>query len=247
LVPYRGLPSTVQTASFWIDDSGPRGSAQKGFVLAGLKTRRPDDLQRTVHAVRETHDHYPGELKFNSITDRNFPRYRDIVDVLEDSDALVVGTVVDTSWNPFAGTQDEPWAAQAALIGRMIERCLNVNEVGSVFMDLMSTPKDVSMGHHVKRHANSLLKAKRVTTAVSLDSKTNDLLQLADLIAGAIYYQRCQHGDPSTTKGKIAARLATTFAAGTFERDVRAERVNIAVARPHLAEAVEPRRRGRHT
>lgn len=212
--PFRGLPPTVQTATFWLDDSGSRGSAHKGFVIAGLKTRHPDDLARSIFAVRESHRFHRGEFKFSNINDRNVPRFHDLVDVLADSEAHIVGAVLDAyKWNPFKGAEE--WLAQTEIVSDVICSNLNRNEVAAAFIDGVSTPADVSMGRLVKRHANGLLGGNRVTTAVSLDSRTNDVMQAADLVAGAIrYYRFTATADRMRAPGakdKIMLRLAAGF------------------------------------
>lgn len=223
---FRGLPPHVQTASFWLDDSGSRGSAHKGFVIAGIKTRHPDDLQRSLHVVRERHG-YDGELKFNAITERNLPRFHAVIDVLEASDAHLLGAVLDAHrWNPFKGK--EHWHGQSLVVSELVTSALNANEVGAVFMDGISTPVGVSMGALVKRGINSRLRGQRATSVVSLDSKTNDLMQVADLVAGSIRYQRF---DPAgligeSPKSRFALRLGAAFGVGSFE-DRQAKRIRI--------------------
>ncbi|MDF9715849.1 DUF3800 domain-containing protein [Nocardioides sp. ChNu-99] len=230
---FRGLPPHVQTASFWLDDSGSRGSAHKGFVIAGIKTRHPDDLQRSLQVVREHHG-YEGELKFNAITERNLPRFHAIIDVLEGSDAHLLGAVLDAHrWNPFRGK--EHWVGQATVVSQLVCTAMNANEVGAVFMDGISTPLGVSMGALVKRKINSQLRGQRATSVVSLDSKTNDLMQVADLVAGSIRYQRFDPAGPlgDSPKSRFALRLGAAFGVGSFDdRQARRIRIQTLTAEP---------------
>lgn len=224
---FSGLPRTVQHATFWIDESGSRASAGKGFVLAGLKTRHPDTLQRNLHEVRERFGHCRDEFKFNSIREANLHRYRAWVEVLGSSDARVIATVVDRTANPFPGTLE--WETHAALAGRLIQAGLNKNEVGCAFLDLVTTPASVSMGPLVKRYVNGALRGHFLTTAVSLNSKTNDVLQLADLVAGAIRYERFEVGRARDDSPKLRVAREVALALGVTDlADQRGRRVTIA-------------------
>lgn len=81
---------------------------------------------------------------------------------------------------------------------------------------------------------NQRLRATSVVSAVCLDSRTSDLLQVADLVAGAIAHERrrAATGDtsPRSYKGKVAQRLATAFDRPGLA-DGRDARVNIATYR----------------
>jgi hypothetical protein len=220
---FRGLPPHVQTASFWLDDSGSRGRAHLGYVIGGLKTRHSDVLQRALHGVRDKHG-YEGEMKFANINERNLPRYRALVDVLRDSDVHLTAAVLDAqNWNPFRGK--EHWIGQAVMVANVVSRCLNRNEIAAVYMDGISTPANVALGQLVKRHANGNLGGHRVTSAVSLNSKTNDVLQAADLIAGAIRYLRFEQS-PGGPKLEIALYVCSAFGIRDMS-DRHAQRVRI--------------------
>jgi hypothetical protein len=222
--PYRGLPPHVQTASFWLDDSGSRGQAHRGFVIGGIKTRHSDLLQRAIHGVRDKHGH-AGELKFANVNERNMPRYRALVDVLRDSDVHIVASVLNTDgWNPFKG--QEHWIGQTAIVADIVASCLNRNEVASVYMDGISTPLNVALGELVKRHSNGRLQGHRVTAAVSLDSRSNDVLQAADLIAGAIRYLRFETPRDGSPKLELALYVCSAFGVLDFS-DRSSQRIRI--------------------
>lgn len=216
----------MQAATFWVDESGARGSAGKGYVLASLKTRHPDHLARQVAAVRDRHE-YRGEFKFNKVTEHNFDRFADVLAVVERSDAHLVATVVDARYNPFKGT--DMWAAQAEMIAHLIQGGLNRNEVAVAFLDVITTPVGIGLGAEVKRRANAQLEGSPVIQAVSLDSKCNDLLQLADMFAGAIRHARFEGERDSRTgreKRRLARRVAESFDVESLE-DQHTEKVNI--------------------
>jgi len=62
------------------------------------------------------------------------------------------------------------------------------NEIIIVIADYMPTPDTVKFEVNVKRKINENFKRLAVAGVARFDSKSNDLLQLADLIVGAINY-----------------------------------------------------------
>lgn len=196
-------------------------------MVAGIKTRHPDDLQRAVLAVRQRHNYY-NELKFGRIQPPSYAVITDVIDVLENSDAHLIATVVDASYNPFKG--QETWHAHGRIVSQLIVGNLNRHETGVVFMDGVSTPEGVSLGTMVRRSINAKLGAQTIVTAVSLDSRCNDLLQLADLVAGAIRHGRAASTPTGSATGELKAKVASrvALAFGTTDlSDQRHRRVNI--------------------
>lgn len=232
----RITPGT-QTASFWIDESGASSSGGRCFVMAAVKTRHADDLQREVQALRQAHDDYKGEFKFTKIQDSNFDYYKELVAILEASDARLAITVVDGGvYNPFRHM--DTWEAHAMVAARLVAANMNRNEVATVLMDGISTPAGCSLGRRVKALVNKQLSGTVVTTAVSLDSKCNDLLQVADMVAGSIRTLRRPAAKKDGAKMKLARRLAAAFDIEDVQEDFRSGRVRLATLRP-------PRRQGR--
>lgn len=122
----------------------------------------------------------------------------------------------------------------AAVIAQLVVGTTNRNEVVSVLMDVVNTPPGKSMGAAVKRKVNSRLRASAVVTAVSLDSKSSDLLQAADLVAGAAFHQRTKSrtGAVSKDKARVAADLALSFGLDSFLIDGRSNRLSVMTYRP---------------
>lgn len=214
----------MPVSSFWIDESGSKATASKCFVVAGLKTRHPDDLQREVYAIRQQTG-FENELKFGRVSKHSYEAMVKIIDLLEQSDARIVATVVDSAFNPFRGC--EVWQGHASVISQLLIGNINKNEVATAFLDGITTPAGKSLGTAVRRTVNGRMSGAPLVSAVSLNSKTNDLLQVADLIAGAIRYRRLpRQATSNTEKLQVAARLAAAFGMESFA-DQRSARVNI--------------------
>lgn len=229
--PTGGQRQRVPTATFFIDESGSKATANRCFVVAGIKTRHPDQLARAVRGVRDRFG-YENEFKFGRLSAGKLRMYHSLIDVLAESDAHIAASVVDASGtNPFRAKA--AWQAHAGVISQLILGNLNRGELVGVLMDSITTPEACSVGREVQRRVNQRLKTTAVVTAVSLDSKCNDLLQIADLVAGAIYYERTaagRSGSSSTPKVAVARRLAASFEIANLD-DGRSSRTNILTLR----------------
>jgi hypothetical protein len=187
-----------------------------------------------VRAIRDIRDRYDfrDEFKFSKITRGSFSIYCELIDALEGSDARIAATVVDrvVGADPFKG--DSPsWVAHARVTSRLLVGIINRRELACALIDEVSTPRGYAFDDTVRGMVNRRMKATALVSAACLDSRCNDGLQLADLIAGAVAHQRGQENmtaSATSHKGKVAARLATAFGVNSFGNDVRSSRVNVA-------------------
>jgi hypothetical protein len=183
------VPVGYPTSSIFIDESRARASGGRFFVVAALKVRKPEAMARAMHSIREQRNGFAGEFKFKDVTEGELPRYYAAIDLLESTDVQVHACVVDSElYNPFG--KKPFWRVHADLVGQLLVGCTVKRELVHVLVDNISPPKDVAYGDTVKAEVNRRLGSTTVVGCLSLDSKCNDLLQIADLIAGSISYDR---------------------------------------------------------
>lgn len=242
------VPPRYPTSLIFLDESGSKSTANTFFVVGALKLRAPGLFARELQDLRDRHS-FNGEFKFSEITRGTLSVYFDLIDRLHDSDAHLAACVVDTKTNnPFAGKA--AWEGHADVTTQLLVGCINRRELVGVLMDGISTPRGCSLADTVRDNVNRRLKATSVISAACLNSETNDVLQVADLVAGAIAFERRRaqgrSGKPNSNKGKVAARLGVAFDALGFANG-RATRVNIASyrgGRPKLHVVGKTRRTG---
>lgn len=231
------VPSGYPTSTIFIDESGSRASGSRFFVMGAIKVRSPGRLARAMRAVRDK-TRFSSEFKFSEITSGSLPEYYAAVDALAESDAHIVASVVNRDrFDPFPGV--EVWEAHAHVAAKLLCGVINRRELVSVILDDLSTPETFSLDEEVRRRVNARFKNTSIVSALCADSKSMDLLQLADLTAGAIAFERRRNAgesrrpgsNPNSPKSKVAARLMAAFALDSLE-DVRVGRVNIATLRP---------------
>lgn len=228
------VPLRYPTAAIFVDESGSKSTAGgQFFVVAAVKARHPGRLARAIREVRDRTG-YDSELKFSGITRGSLTVYYELITVLEASDASLAACVVQGDvYNPFRQRR-EVWKVHAEVTSQLLVGCINRRELVGVHLDGISTPLGCSLEDEVRRMTNRRLRATAVVSSVCLDSRTNDLLQVADLVAGAIFHERRRAVTGETklrsNKGKVALRLATAFDRPGLV-DGRDARVNIATYR----------------
>lgn len=235
--PSGGIPAAERCAYIYTDDSGvkpPPDVARHILVIGGIKTRKNGELMRAVRHIRDL-DRFEREFKFRTINKGSASAYYAMIDALEKSDAMLIGTV---AINP----DKLDWRHHARLTSGLVHGNVNRNEVVTLLMDAVSTPRGVAFEDIVRGRVNSKLGSQRVTGAVTLDSRTCDGLQIADLVAGAIAFDRRRRlggdGRVDSLKGRVVERLKAAFGVDTFD-DVRTDRVNVQTWHPPLPKEVE--------
>ena len=244
------VPPRYPTAAVFIDESGSRASAHEFFVVAAIKVRQPGRLARAVQGVREQTG-FTGEFKFSDINRSSIPVYGELIRVLQESDATIAACVVAGDvYNPFH-RRDDPWRVHAEVTSQLLVGCINRRELVGVHLDAITTPVGCSLEDTVRSITNSRLRNTSVISAVCLDSRSNDLLQAADMVAGAIRHERLStlpSAGARGNKGKVAQKLAIAFDRPGLA-DGKDSRLNIATyrgrsaTRPRLG-ALQPGRMG---
>jgi hypothetical protein len=227
--PFVEVPLGYPTSVIYIDESGSKASASGFFVMAAAKIRAHGKFLREIRDVRDLTG-FNGEFKFSQITQGALPAYYSVTDKIEKSDLHVAACVVDTSvFDPFDSPKPS-WRVHADVLSQLLCGCINRRELVGVLIDGISTPRGTSLEDLVKATVNKRLGSMSIISAACLDSRSSDGLQVADLVAGAIAFERRATGKAHSPKGKVAGRLKAALGVSSFG-DVRDGRVNIATFR----------------
>lgn len=225
------LPDDVPVSTIFVDESGAKNSSGGFFVMGFLKARESAALDREIRHLRQRHKFFE-EMKFSGIKRESLRFFYDMVELVADSDVRVGGSVYD-SRRSFIGRR-ATWEVQANMSAKLVVANVNKGELVNVFLDLVQTPHGETVAARVRDQANQKLGQRAVLGCYDLDSKSNNLLQVADVIAGSIAYARRSWagdtpdapGAEQTPKAKVAGRLRRALGLDTYD-DVRAGKVNI--------------------
>lgn len=184
----------VKTGMFFLDETGLlRTSRDPVFVVGLIHSREPSGLTRKIQAIRDRH-HWYDEMKWSAITNsnRNLEAYRRVIEAFFESnlEQARFGCIVMRKEELdlkrfFLGNVWEAYEAFAALEVRL---SLFDDEVVTVLADDMSVPAHVTFEQNLKRRVNEKKGRLAVTNVLRIDSKGCQLIQLADLLIGAVAY-----------------------------------------------------------
>jgi hypothetical protein len=237
------VPLDYPCSTLFVAETGGAASGGAFFVIAAVKVRNVGRLRRQVLHTRDRHDD-DGELTLAAVTPARVPFFRDVIDALSASDARISATVVDLragGADPFV--RDEPrWVGTARLTARLLHGSLVRRELATALIHQVTTPPDDAFEETVRRMTNTRLGSTSLVSALCADPRSSDGLQLADLVAAAIAYQRrwADGSGGSPDRADLAARLADGFAVADFRTDRRTDRVNVMRSGDTGATAREP-------
>ncbi|WP_216378482.1 DUF3800 domain-containing protein [Arcanobacterium phocae] len=213
---------SVKTATFFIDESGSKSSAGKFFVIGSAKTYLPGKLSWEMRHIRERHS-FKDEFKFTKVKNDTLPIYKQLIDVAFATRTLLGAFVLDSRDSDQFGERPT-WAVQAQLTAQLIRGTLKHGELGTVVADVITTPKGISLAESVKNQINSQLDCLAIVGAMDIDSRASTELQLADLFAGAVNYERkslagLTQGDihGSSPKGKLVRHIQAVYGLDSFD------------------------------
>lgn len=229
------MPSDVPVSSIFIDESGSKNSAGGFFVLGFIKARQTAALDRSIRHLRQRFKFFD-EIKFGAIRQDSERFYIELVELVAASDVRLGGSVYDASTSLFVG--QETWRTQALMSSRLIAANINKGEIVNAFLDLVQTPHGETLAAKVAADVNRKLEARCLVGCYELDSRACNMLQVADVIAGSIAYERRQWtGDTPdaprearTPKARVAGRLRRALQIDSFA-DTRSGKVNILTMR----------------
>jgi len=130
------------------------------------------------------------EMKFNKLSNNNFDFAKFAIDSFFQTSSLKFFSYsLDKEGSYFLREfSNDPWKAYEDISIRVLDAAVRLDEILIIIADHVSTPKDIRFEVNVKRRINDEQKRLCVAGVCRFDSRSNDLLQLADLMVGAINY-----------------------------------------------------------
>ncbi|MDD2753701.1 MAG: DUF3800 domain-containing protein [Candidatus Portnoybacteria bacterium] len=180
----------IWTKFCFLDESGSLNNKKDPFFTVGfIKCSQPYYLNSKIIYERNKR-HFYDEMKFNKLSKNNIDFAKFSIDAFFATRSTCFNSYsVDKEGEYFLREFGaDPWKSYEDISIRVLESGIAYNEIIMVIADHILTPKDIKFEVNVKRKINDKFKRLAVAGVCRFDSKSNDLLQIADLIVGAISY-----------------------------------------------------------
>lgn len=196
--------ASIRSAFCFLDETGSFGDLQdKYFTIGLLKVENPQYVQKSIENERNRR-HFYSELKFNKITERNVEIILQIVDKCLRRDDISFCSYTVTNKMKYLGEYLTQWRAYEVIAGKAIEYIYERSEILILIADHVSTPKKIDFEKDIKQSFNQKFENLSIAGVCRFDSKSNDLLQITDLLIGAISYGlKVENGYIPGSKAKL--------------------------------------------
>jgi hypothetical protein len=220
----------------FLDETGTLGGDRDPFFAVGLlRCTEPYEVLRPIQRLRDGWQYYD-EIKWNKVSNKNLPALKEIVNTLASSSATFSAFVADKSKHDVIGRFGGQFKAYECLARQLVSGTAKKGETLWIVADEYSTPPAHTFEENVRDYVNRTLKTTAVAGVCRMRSEGVDLLQMIDLLLGAIVYEhKAKIGmvKPGAFKPKtiLLDHLKERFGVETFTGDYRDARLNIAMYR----------------
>src|SRR3989338_2818254 len=180
----------IWTKFCFLDETGKLSDQKDQYFTVGiLKMSQPYYLQSRIFYERSQIRFYD-EVKFNKLSKNNIGFAKTAIDALFDTRSVdFYSYSISTKSDYYLKRFDiNPWTAYEQVTLKLLDVALAEQEIIILIADYVTTPKDIRFEVEVKKSFNQKKNRLALAGVCRFDSKSNDLLQLVDLLIGAITY-----------------------------------------------------------
>ncbi len=180
----------IWTKFCFLDETGSLSDQTDQYFTVGiLKMSQPYYLQSKLLYERSKIRFYD-EIKFNKLSKNNIGFAKTAVDALFETKSISFYSYsISTKSDYYLKNFDKnPWTAYEQITLKLLDVALAEQEIIILVADYVTTPKDIHFEVNTKKFFNTSKKRLALAGVCRFDSKSNDLLQITDLLIGAITY-----------------------------------------------------------
>lgn len=180
----------IWTKFCFLDETGTLSDQKDQYFTVGiLKMSQPYYLQSKLFFERSKIRFYD-EVKFNKLSKNNIGFAKIAIDALFETRSIgFYSYSISTKSDYYSKRFDKnPWMAYEQITLKLLDASLSEQEIIVLVADYVTTPKDIRFEVEVKKKFNQYKRRLALAGVCRFDSKSNDLLQLVDLLIGAITY-----------------------------------------------------------
>ena len=196
----------IWTKFCFLDETGTLSDIKDQYFTVGiLKMSQPYYLQSRLYFERSKIRFYD-EIKFNKLSKNNLNFAKIAIDALFDTKSVSFYSYsISTKSDYYLKTFNKnPWLAYEQITLKLLDVALASHEIIILIADYVTTPREIRFEVDIKRNFNSPKRRLALAGVCRFDSKSNDLLQITDLLIGAITYDiKFEKGLVSGSKYKL--------------------------------------------
>lgn len=180
----------IWTKFCFLDETGTLSDQKDQYFTVGiLKMSQPYYLQSKLFFERSKIRFYD-EVKFNKLSKNNIAFAKTAIDALFETRSISFYSYSISTKSDFylKNFDKNPWLAYEQITLKLLDVALSNQEIIVLIADYVTTPKDIKFEVNTKKNFNAKKKRLALAGVCRFDSKSNDLLQITDLLIGAITY-----------------------------------------------------------
>lgn len=223
----------IWTPFCFLDESGNLDpKSQPYFTVGMIKCSQPYYLQQKIRYIREK-NRFWWELKFNNLNKIKLGVSLSVLDALFSTRSIHFSSYTIDKRSEYFKKEfhSDPFIAYEQITKHLLRGNLRKNEILTVLADNVVAPKRNRFEVNIKNSINKKFERLAIAGVCRIDSRANDLLQLADLIIGSINYELLLKEKivekPAKYKNKFIEKLKTNLGINSLTSDFRNYAFNI--------------------
>lgn len=224
----------IWTKFCFLDESGSLSNPTEPYFTVGvLKTSQPYYLQSKILYERSKKN-FHDEMKFNKLSKLNIDFAKFVIDSIFETQSLSFYSYTTHKQSSYFQNNfsSGAWAAYEDITLKLMHAALAEKEILILLADHITTPREVKFEVEVKKKFNRSKQRLALAGVCRFDSKSNDLLQVVDLIIGCITYDvKCANNQIPGSKYKLelAQYLKSKLGIATFASGFKNYNFNVFV------------------
>ncbi len=160
------------------------------FTVGILKMSQPYYLQSKIMYERSKQN-FHDEMKFNKLSKNNIEFAKFVIGSLFDTKSIDFCSYTTRKDSRYFidNFNSDPWNAYEKITLKLLDAALAEKEILILIADHVTTPKKIKFEVNTKKNFNTSKKRLALAGVCRFDSQSNDLLQVVDLLIGAITYE----------------------------------------------------------
>lgn len=209
----------LRTPFVFMDETGSINNKSNQFFALGMtKCMQPHFLDYQIRLLRQKRSVFY-ELKWNTISKYKVSFIKEIIDITKLTSGIKFSAMVVNKKNTDFEKlfKNDPYIAYQKFTEVLLKRGLKFNEILIVLADYITTPKEIHFEVDVKHSINKQFGRLAIAGVHRIDSKGTNLLQINDILLGAIIYDFKLKN--KLVKGDLYKKEILNYIKETFEID----------------------------